>query len=210
MGKRVFTSPIQISDGTRDVANLLFAQEHAKIFGNKQVTLSLLATPQTSNAGPMQFTIQSQKDETGSDVNLFSYDIATNLLKPTTNIDNIKQLEFHHLITYQGSNTAGGNNGANDVVMVLQRIVDTDGGSETLEEIDRINSAIDLGDGEFIQKRIKTEPFPPENPVNEMGINSLIGLGWNIQEYNNSAITVDTLQVTIDINYYDPTAQGGN
>lgn len=170
----VLTKPLKRPSGN---INLEFHQELAQIFGNKKVTVVLDAQPNTSDAGPVVFSITSQKDETGADVTAFAYDTATNLLKPTADISNIKNLEFHHLINYEGGPGSGGNNDANDNIAVVQRIVDTDGGTEILEEIDRINSAVDLGTGEFIQKRVVTRPFPPADPTQELGINSLIGLG---------------------------------
>lgn len=204
----VNTEPIA-KDGS---ANTVWALKQAQIYGNKKITIVLEAQPNTAAAGNIVFAVVSQKDETGTDVTKFAYDTTTNLLKPTANIDNVTQLKFHHLVTYNGSNQSGGNGDANDNLAVVQRIVNTGANpqTETLEEIDRISSAVDLPDGETIQKRVVTEPEPPADPTATLGINSLIGLGWNIQAYGSPVITVGAVRVTIDINYYDPNAQGGN
>ncbi len=99
MSWNVFKNPIEVPDPEQGtVANYNFSKEHAQIFGNKRLVLVLSATPNTTEElVGIDFTIDSQKNEKGEDVNLFTFNPTNRTLIPNQAIDNIKKLKFHHL-----------------------------------------------------------------------------------------------------------------
>lgn len=211
---RVNTKPLK---NANNKANLEWAKEEAKVFGNKQVIIKLfysypdVTAAQTSGLIPLTNSNLTQVDELGNVVDLF--EIVNNRLKLKLNkqINNVREYKLNY--TAKTRRFAAGNNSARviDVITETNVGIVNDSheaflGAFTENIPDTIGALlgkkrtviIDEYDSDFIG-----------NLANSDNIN-YVGYQWRNQVIGTPNIQLKFFEVVISITYYDPTSIGGN